>query len=97
MRPVKLQIADFEKEKQFRSQEFNQTDKHFFIQFQINPEDVSSGSGEIEGWLSSDATPVKGTIQDVIFFGDLWGDLIGKQVVKPGQRVKVPTGLQNLL
>lgn len=96
MQPVKLQIADLEKEKQFRSQEFNKTGKHFFMQFQINPEDVSSGSGEIEGWLSSDATPVKGTIQDVIFFGDLWGDLIRKQAVKQDQQVKVPTGLQNL-
>lgn len=96
MQPVKLQIANLEKEKLFRSQEFNKTDKHFFMQFQISPEDVSSGSGEIEGWLSSDATPVKGTIQDVIFFGDLWGDLIRKQAVKQDQQVKVPTGLQNL-
>ena len=96
MRPVKLQIADFEKEKQFRSQEFNQTDKHFFIQFQINPEDVSSGSGEIEGWLSSDATPIKGTIKDVIFFGDLWGDLIKKQVVNPGRRVKISATVKNM-
>jgi len=96
MQPVKLQIANLEKEKLFRSQEFNKTGKHFFMQFQISPEDVSSGSGEIEGWLSSDATPVKGTIQDVIFFGDLWGDLIRKQAVKQDQQVKVPTGLQNL-
>ena len=97
MRPVKLQIADFEKEKQFRSQEFNQTDKHFFMQFQINREDVSSGTGEVEGWLSSDATPVKGIIKDVIFFGDLWGDLIKKQVTRSGRRVKIPDTVKNML
>lgn len=96
MQPVKLQIADLEKEKRFRSREFNKTAKHFFIQFQINPEDVSSGSGQIQGWLSADATPVKGTIQDVVFFGDLWGDLIKKQIVKSGQRVKIPATTKNL-
>ena len=97
MRPVKLQIADFEKEKRFRSQEFNQTAKHFFMQFQINPEDVSSGSGEVEGWLSSDATPVKGTIKDVIFFGDLWGDLIERQMAASNRRVKIPDTVKNML
>jgi hypothetical protein len=96
MHPVKLQIVDFETEKKYRSQEFNRADKDFFIRFQINPEDVSSGSGEIIGWLSSDATPMKGTIQDVVFFGDLWGDLIRKQVVKPDQKVKVPAAVKNL-
>ncbi len=96
MQPLKLFIADFETEKKFRSRELNQTAKHLFIQFQINPEDVSSGSGEIQGWLSSDATPVKGTIQDVVFFGDLWGELVKKQIVAPGQQVKVPAALQNL-
>jgi len=97
MHPVKLRIADFETEKKYRSQEFNRADKDFYIRFQINPEDVSSGSGEIIGWLSADAAPVKGTIQDVVFFGDLWGDLIRKQVIKPGQRVKVPTTIKNLI
>ena len=96
MHPVKLHVADIAEEKQFRSREFNQTDKDFFIRFQINPEDVSSGSGEIQGWLSSDATPVKGTILDVVFFGDLWGDLINKQIVKSSQRVKVPNTIKNL-
>jgi hypothetical protein len=96
MQPVKLQIADFEIEKQFRSREFNKTDKHFFMQFQINPEDVSSGSGEIKGWLSSDTTPVKGTIEDVVFFGDLWGDLNEKNFVDPGQRAKIPAAIRNL-
>ena len=97
MQPVKLQIADFEKEKQFRSQEFNQIDKHFFMQFQINREDVSSGTGEVEGWLSSDATPVKGTIKDVIFFGDLWGDLMEKQMAASNRRARVPATVKNML
>jgi hypothetical protein len=42
-----------------------------------------------------DATPVKGTIQDVVFFGDLWGDLIERQMVTPGQKVRVPEFVKN--
>ena len=95
MQPVKLQIADLEKEKQFRRQEFNKTGKHFFMQFQINPEDVSSGSGEIKGWMSSDAIPVKGTIEDVVFFGDLWGELKERKLLDSGQRVKIPDTIKN--
>ena len=96
MQPVNLQIADVETENTLRRRERNQTDKDFFIRFQINPEDVSSGSGEILGWLSADAVPMKGTIADVVFFGDLWGELIEKQLILPSQKVKVPTELQDL-
>ena len=97
MQSVKLHIADIEVEEKYRRSESDQADKDFFIRFQINPEDVSSGSGEVLGWLSADATPVKGTIQDVVFFGDLWGDLIQKQVLKPDQKITVPTAVKNLL
>ena len=97
MQPVNLHIADVETENKLRGRERNQTDKDLFIRFQINPEDVSSGSGEIKGWLSSDATPVKGTIEDVVFFGDLWGDLIQKRFVKPRQEVSVPSAVKDML
>jgi hypothetical protein len=66
------------------------------MQFQINREDVSSGTGEIEGWLSSDATPVKGTIKDVFFFGDLWGDLIERQMATTSRRARVPATVKNM-
>ncbi len=97
MQPVTLHVADVEAEKKHRRRESTQTDKDFFIQFQINPTDVSSGSGEITGWLSAEGTPVKGTIQDVIFFGDLWGDLIAKQVTTPAQQVTVPAAIKDML
>jgi len=51
----------------------------------------------VEGWLSSDATPVKGTIKDVIFFGDLWGDLIERQMAASNRRVKIPDTVKNML
>ena len=97
MHPVMLYIADVETETKLRRQEHSQTDKDYFIRFQINPEDVSSGSGEIKGWLSSDATPVKGTIEDVVFFGDLWGDLIKKEIIRPGQLFRVPADIRVML
>ena len=97
MLPVKLQVADVEAEHKYRRRELNQAGKDFFMRFQINPEDVSSGSGEIIGWLSADATPVKGTIRDVVFFGDLWGDLIDRQMVTPSQGVRVPDIVKNVL
>jgi len=67
MSSIDLSIASREEEEKHRKEE------------RVNREDVSSNSGDIEGWLSSDATPVKGTIKDVILFGDLWGELIARK------------------
>jgi len=97
MKPVDLHIADLDTGKKRRSREFNKINKDFFIRFQINPEDVSSGSGEILGWLSSDAVPLKGTIQDVVFFGDLWGELKERKMLNTRRRVRVPDSFKKLL
>ena len=95
MQPVKLHTADVEAEKKYRRSESNQAGKDLFIRFQINPEDVSSGSGEILGWLSADTTPVKGTIQDVVFFGDLWGELKERNMVTTNRQVRVPEAVKH--
>jgi hypothetical protein len=97
MNPVTVHIADLETEKKFRAREFKRTDKDLFVRFQIPPEDVSSGSGEILGWFSNAAVPVKGTIQDVIFFGDLWGEIKGREKVANPGSVLVPSVVQNLI
>ena len=97
MNPVKVHIADLETEKKFRAREFNRTDKDLFVRFQIPPEDVSSGSGEILGWFSADAVPVKGTIQDVVFFGDLWGEINGREKVANARSVQAPSVVQSLI
>ncbi len=80
MKSLEVSIASREEEERERQREPNKANKDFFLRFRINPEDVSSESGEIEGWLSSDAVPIKGKIKDVILFGDLWGDLIKRWV-----------------
>ena len=97
MNPVKVHIADFETERRFRAAEFNRADKDLFVRFQIPAEDVSSSSGEILGWFSDDAVPVKGTIQDVVFFGDLWGEIKGREKVAIPGSVQVPPVVQNLI
>ena len=97
MKPVALYIADLETEKRLRSREFNREGKDFFVRFQIPPEDVSSDSGEILGWFSADGVPVKGTIQDVVFFGDLWGELQGREIITNRQSVQVPDVVKTLL
>lgn len=82
MKSLEVYIALREEEERERQKELDKANKYFFLRFRINPEDVSSESGEIEGWLSSDAIPVKGMIKDVILFGDLWGDLIRRRRVR---------------
>lgn len=80
MASVDLSIAPREEEERRREGESNKVGKDFFLRFQVNQEDVSSTSGKIEGWLSRDVVPVKGTIKDVILFGDLWGELIHRKI-----------------
>ena len=97
MNPVKVHIADYNTEKRFRAAEFNRANKDLFVRFQIPAEDVSSGSGEILGWFSTDTVPVKGTIQDVVFFGDLWGELKQRQMLAIKGGVQVPAAVRNMI
>lgn len=86
MKSVDLSIATHEEEERHRQRELNKVGKDFFLQFRVNEEDVSSTTGKIEGWLSRESVPVKGTIKDVILFGDLWGSLIQRKVGGAHQR-----------
>jgi hypothetical protein len=80
---LEVAIASREEEGRQRAKETRKDAKDFFLRFRVQQEDVSSASGEIEGWLSSDSVPVKATIKDVVFFGDLWGELVHRQI-QPG-------------
>jgi hypothetical protein len=79
MKPTELNIANLEQEQMQRREESNPAKKKYFLKFRVYREDVSSASGEVEGWLSNDAVPLKGTIKDVIFFGDLWGIIVNRR------------------
>jgi hypothetical protein len=95
MKSLKLQIVSHEEEKKYRQKESVKTDKDFFLQFQVDREDVSSASGEIEGWVSSEAIPIKGTLKDVILFGDLRGELIERRINDPNRVVAIPASVKN--
>ena len=95
MKSLKLQIVSAEEEKKYRQKESVKTDKDFFLQFQVDREDVSSASGEIEGWVSSEAIPIKGTIKDVLLFGDVRGELIERRANDPNRVVAIPASVRN--
>lgn len=83
MNSVDLFITSSQEAERRRRKESDKVGKDFFLRFRVNQEDVSSTSGDIEGWLSRDGVPVKGTIKDVILFGDLWGNLVHRKVGRP--------------
>ena len=95
MKSLKLQIVSHEEEKKYRQEESVKIDKGFFLQFQVDGEDVSSASGEIEGWISSEAIPIKGTLKDVILFGDLRGELVERRTNDPNRVVAVPASVKD--
>jgi len=95
MKWVKLHSVTEEEAEKQRQKETIQTDKDFFMQFRVDRKDISSGSGEVEGWISSKAIPVKGTLKDVILFGDLWGELIERRLNDPNRVVAIPDSVKS--
>ena len=77
-----LTVASEQEEADARAQELNPKGKDYFVRFRVLKEDVSSKSGKIIGWISKDGVPTKGVIKDVIFFGDLWGVLVKRELGK---------------
>lgn len=71
------------------------SDKDYLIKFQVDPKDLSSGSGEVELWVTPEIIPITGTIKDVVFFGDLWGDLIERRVLDPSRIFSIPADVKN--
>jgi hypothetical protein len=94
MNPLELTIATFNQTEIQRNNESDKTGKDFFLGFKVFREDVSSKSGEVEGWLSSGGLPMRGTLKDVIFFGDLWGELDYQKVEQQNKTVPVPDAVR---
>ena len=95
MKPLELTVAPDNQAITRCTQESDQTDKDFFLRFKVAREDISSKSGEVEGWLSGAALPMKGTLKDVVFFGDLWGELDRSKVEYQNKTVPVPEVVRN--
>ena len=72
-------------------------DEDYFIEFQVDSEDLSSGTGEVELWVTPEIVPITGTIKDVAFFGDLWGELIERKFLDPDRIYSIPENVKNQL
>lgn len=57
--------------------------------------DLSSGSGEVELWVTPEIMPISGKIKDVVFFGDLWGDLMLRKFLNPDRIFSIPEHIKN--
>ena len=97
MHPLQLTVSSFNQTENQRQQEPDKTGKDFFLRCRVFREDVSSKSGEVEGWLSSGGLPMKGTIKNVIFFGDLWGELDYRIRNHQDRFVTLPETVRNLI
>ncbi len=72
-------------------------DKDYFLKFQVDSEDLSSGSGEVELWVTPEIVPISGRVKDVVFFGDLHGNLIVRKFSDPDRIYSIPENVKNQL
>jgi len=78
VRSYEITVASKEEEEYRRRKEGVDQDAAYFITLILDPEVVNSREGVIEGWLSRDLYPVRGTIKEAILFGDVKGKLVAK-------------------
>ena len=50
----------------------------YYIMVSLDKEITRSRTGKVKGWVSRDLVPIEGTIEDVVFVGDVHGFLIGE-------------------
>lgn len=79
-----ISIASKEEEGVRRQADFVEKDAAYFIRLVLDPEVVNSREGVIEGWLSKDLYPLRGTIKEAILFGDVKGRLVKRTVSAEG-------------
>jgi hypothetical protein len=90
MKFVELRIASVEEAQKLRPHKSVQADKDYLIKFQVDRRDLSSGTGEVELWITDKIIPITGKIKDVAFFGDLWGNLIESRSPDPKRIFTIP-------
>ena len=92
---IELHVASTAEAQKQRPGKSIRTDKDYLIKFQVDRKDLSSRSGEVELWVTSKIIPITGTIKDVAFFGDLWGDLIDRRALDPNRIFSIPDNIKN--
>ena len=94
---IKLHVASIAEAQKQPPDESIRTNKDFLITFQVDRKDLSSGSGEVELWVTPKIMPISGRIKDVVFFGDLWGDLIERKFLDPDRIYSIPDNIKHKL
>jgi hypothetical protein len=79
-----ISIATKKEEDNRRQIDAVEDDAAYFITLVLDPEVVNSKEGVIEGWLSKDLYPLRGTIKEAILFGDVKGRLVKRTVSDEG-------------
>ena len=72
---IRLTVASREEERKKRHHEALSDEKAYFVFAEIDKDIIRSSSGKVEGWFSSEFVPTEGRVKDVIFFGDIVGEL----------------------
>jgi hypothetical protein len=94
---IKLYVASTAEAQKQHPDKSIRIDKDFLLTFQVDRKDLSSGSGEVELWVTPEIMPISGRIKDVAFFGDLWGNLIVRKFLDPNRIYSIPDNVKNRL
>jgi len=76
---IDVEIATKEDEMRMRQGEGDKGLREYYIMVFLDREITRSRTGKVTGWVSKNLVPLEGTIEDVVFFGDVHGVLIGKR------------------
>jgi len=73
---IDVEIAPKEEEMRMRRGQRDGGDREYYVTVFLDKEITKSRTGKVKGWVSKNLVPIEGTIEDVVFFGDVHGFLI---------------------
>lgn len=76
---IDVEIAAKDEEMRMRGGGGERADKEYYVTVVLDKEITRSRTGKVKGWASKDLVPLEGTIEDVVFVGDVHGFLIGER------------------
>lgn len=82
-----VRIVSLEEEDRLRRRESPQAGSAYRVELAMDPEVLHSKGGRIDGWLSRELYPVEGVIKDVLFFGDVRGTLLRREMKGAGEEI----------
>ena len=76
---IDVEIATKEEEMRMRQGEGNKGCREYYVTVFLDKEITRSRTGRVNGWISKNLVPIEGTIEDVVFVGDVRGVLIDER------------------